>query len=342
MAVGDGAKIAVNSYIAVGKESAWGTYASATTAVEALSCSFKTEIDSMKLDQIGGNRGFSHRVTLGRKVGGSLEQYLHPQESVLMVANALGGHIVTSSTTTSANVHSLTAGNFDTTPSIGLSFNVRKGETHVWRYSGGRVNTMKITGKVGEPIQASYEFLFKDSTQLTDDIASTLSISSVRPFTFVGGVFRYSSTEVLAATTTAQEPIQSFELSIKNNIKSDSDARSLGTALVDVLPPTRREVELKIQNRFDTTTTYSRFIQATQGSVELYFTGDYISGTAGPVYAMTIRLPKVFNKTGDTEISGPGDILKTDIEFDCLLDAPGITTTTRDIGVTFVNNTAAY
>lgn len=341
MAVGSDAKVGVDSYVALSKEGTFGTYASATTAVEAISCSFITEIESKKLDGIGYNRGFSHRVTLGKSVAGAIESYLHPQESVLMIAAALGGPLVsTVGNTTTVYSHSITAGNFNTTTAIKqLSFNVRKGDTHTWRYTGGRVNSMKLNAKVGEPIMLSAEFVFKDSTQQSDDISAILSISSVNPFTFANGVFRYATTEVLAATTTSVEPIQEFELSIKNNIKSDQSARSLGTITVDVLPVTRREVELKINNRFDTTTTYNRFIQATQGSVELFLQGAAID--ASNFYEMTIRLPKVYAKTGDTEISGAQDVLTTEISYDVILDNPS-TSTGKDIGITFKNNVTAY
>jgi len=341
MAVGGDAKVGLNSYVAVGKESTWGTYASATSAVEAISCTFRTDIESMKLDQIGFNRGYSHRVTLGKTVGGTLEQYLHPQESVLLIANALGGHIVSTTTTTSANVHSVTAGNFDTQPSIGLSFNIRKGDTHTFRYQGGRCNVLKLSGAVGEPIKASYEFIFRDSTQVSDDIATSLSISTITPFTFAQGFFRYAATTTSLDTSTANEPIQSFELTINNNLKSEEEARSLGTTTLDVLPATRREIELKVNQRWDTTTTLQRFLQATQGAIDLFFDGAFISGTSGPNYYMYVRMPKVFNKTGDTEIAGADEILTTEISYDVLLDNPA-TTTGRDIGVTFRNNVSAY
>src|SRR5688572_8047462 len=113
MAIGDEAKVGVNSYVALGKESTFGTYASATTAIEALSCTFRTDIESIKLDTFGPSRDYMKRVQTNKAVGGALEQYLHPQESVLIIAAALGGGIGTSSLT-SAATHSITAGNFDT------------------------------------------------------------------------------------------------------------------------------------------------------------------------------------------------------------------------------------
>lgn len=336
MAVGGSSYEAVRSYVALGKESTFGSYASATTAVEAISCNIKTEIESQKLDQIGVNRGFSHRVTLGKNVAGALEQYLHPQESLLLLANALGGPIVSTSVTGGAT-HSISAGNYDTSTAINsLSFNVRKGQSQTFHYLGGKVNNLKIVGKVGEPVQLTAELIFRDSTLLADDIQGILSISSVVPYTFAQGLFKYGVTE----GSLSVEPIQSFELTVANNIVSGEDARSLGTVTVDILPATRRSIELKVTNRWDTSTTYNRFISATQGAIELAFVGSAI--TAEHNYEMTIRLPKVYNNAGDTEITGGEEILKTEIAYDVLLDGNPATSTARDIGVTVKNNIAAY
>lgn len=342
MAVGGSSKEAVRSYVVLGKESSFGTYASATTAVEAISCNIRTDVETEKLDQIGINRGFSHRVTLGKNVQGTFEQYLHPIDSVLLVANALGGPLVSNAgNTTTVFAHSISAGNYDTTTAINsLSFNIRKGQTDTFRYMGGKVDKLKLSGKVGEPLMLSADLVFKDSTLQSDDISANLSISAVVPYTFAGGVFRYSSTEAAAATTASNEPIQSFELTISNNIVSDDNARSLGTITVDVLPATRREIEFKVTNRWDTTTTYNRFIQATQGAAELFISGPAID--AGNNYEMTIRLPQIYNVTGDTEISGADEVLSTEITFDVIVSGNPATTTSRDIGVTVKNNVTAY
>lgn len=340
MAVGGDSRAAVRSYLAVGKETTFGTYASATTAVSFVSSSFRTDVDTQKLDEIGINRGYIKRVTLGKNVQGSLETFFHPEESALILAAALGGPIVSTASTT-AIYHSITAGNFDTTTAIrSLSFNFRKGESDVFHYQGGRINSLKLTGNVGEPVNMEVEFIFKDSTLLSDDIANSITYSTVAPFTFVNGAFRYNSSETAAATSTSNEPIQSFELTINNNVISDENARSLGTSLVDILPVTRREVEFKVNNRWDTTTTFNRFIQATQGAIELNFAAGSITATDG--YRAIIRMPKVYNVTGDTEIGGSDEILTSEITFDVIVDGNPNTLTSRELGVTLVNATAGY
>jgi len=339
MAVGDEAKPIVQSYVALSKETTFGTYASATTAVETLSLSFKETIVSEKLDAISTNRGFSKRVQLDKEVAGSLEQHFHPEQSVLLLAAGLGGGISSNSLTSAAD-HTLTSGNFDT-DAASLSFNVRKGPdaSGIFRYTGGRINNLKIAGNVSELIVMSADFMFKDATNQSDDVSSILSVTSVSPFTYVNGVYRYADTAANAATTTAEEAIMGFELNINNNLKSDADARELGSRVVSQLPATRREVTFKITQRYDTTTSFDRYRQATQGAVELKFTGETI--TAEYNYEATISLPKVFLNTNDPELSGPGDILKSDIEFDVLVDNPN-TSTGKDVVITVRNGTSAY
>jgi len=339
MAIGDEAQAVVQSYIAVGKEATFGTYASATTAIEAISCSFRVDIASQKLETLHINRGRAKRVQLDKEVKGTLEQFLHPHESVLMVANAMGGGIGSSSLT-GAFLHSITAGNFNTSPAS-LSFQVRKGSsnTQAFNYSGGRCNSMQLAATVGEPVKATYEMIFKDATLTSDGNSTIFSISSVLPFVYTGGVFRYAATETLAATTTVEEPIQSFELTISNNLKSDKDARKLGTNVLTVLPATSRGVELKTTFRFDTTTSFNRFIQATQGAIEIVLSGDSI--TTEFTHQMTIRLPKVFANSPDPELKGVNDILMSDLNWDVVVDSPS-TSTGKDIGITIRNNTASY
>ena len=346
MAVGDQANPTLYSYVAVGKEATFGTYASATTAIEALACNIMTTQKNQKIDAMFVSRGFSKIVFLEKEVKGTLEQYLHPQESVLLLANALAGQI-SSTAATNSTLHSISAGNF-TNSIASLSFNVRKGNAAgnglanaiTWRYNGGRCNTLKIVGEVGQPIKCTYDFIFQDSTQQTDDISGILSLSSVLPFTFVNGEFRYGSSEGAVST----ESVQHFELTINNNIKSDKDVRTLGTNTVMLLPAMKREISLKTTSRFDTTTSWQRFVQHTAGAIELYFSGAAIvanTTVSEYFFTMNIRLPNVYQLSGDAPLKGPKDILQLDTDWAVLLDNPS-TTTGRDIGLTIRNSTASY
>ncbi len=338
MAIGEGAQIAARSYVAFSKETTFGTYASATTAVEVISSSVKTEIESVKLETLNTNRGMSKRVQTNKNVGGSIEMFLQSQESVLLMATALGGGINSTAESGASVVHTLSAGNFDTSPAS-LSFNIRKGDEHTWRYTGGRINVLTIIGTVGEPIQITAEMVFKDSTQQSDDISAILSISSLVPYVYHQTQFIYAATPG-SLTTTNAEPIQSFELVINNNIVSDAAARQLGSNVPGVLPPTSRTIEFKITQRFDTTTAYDRFIQATQGAIRIQMDGPSLSTNLS--HQIIIDMPKVFvSNAPDPELGGTGDIIQSEIGFDVLVDNPN-TTTGKDIVITVRNDVASY
>lgn len=337
---GSSYQAAIESYVAFFKESAFGTYpvtaATGATFIEFMSNSFKTEIESKRLETLG-HRSFVKRVQLNKNVGGSLETYLHPTESVVPFANAMGGAITTSSLT-GAYTHSISAGHMNTTTAINsISFNVKKGDT-TFEYVGGRVNTMKISAKINEPISVSYDFVFKDSTQGSFDQSAAMTLSTVLPFTFANGVFRYAATESAAATTTAEEPVIGFELTINNQLVTDETGRQLGSNVLSVLPPTRKSIELTTSQRFDTTTAYSRFIQATIGSIELKFVGASI--TAEHNNEMTIRLPKVQNNTPDPELGSPTEILVSEMAWDVIADTG--TSAGKEIGLTVKNAVASY
>ena len=128
-------------------------------------------------------------------------------------------------------------------------------------------------------------------------------------------------------------------MTINNNLESGAPARELGSNVLTVLPAKRREIEFKITQRFDTSTTFDRFIQATQGAAELFFSGESI--TAEHNHEMTIRMPKLFNNTPEPELGGPDEILSSEITFDVLNNDPN-TTTGRAIGLTVQNATISY
>ena len=141
MAIGQDYEMGVVSYVALFKETTYGTYPSTAetnaSTLEPLSIGFKTEIESQKLDQISRNRGNTKRVQLNKNVSGTLEQFLHPEESVLLIATTLGGGIASGSLS-GAYVHSLTAGDFDTSPGV---------HCHRGRHRQDRQDPITISGR---------------------------------------------------------------------------------------------------------------------------------------------------------------------------------------------------
>ena len=340
MPVGDIGKTGARSALAFRQETTYGTFALTTTAIHAFvptSVNFLTKFDGRKLDQLAVQRGYGRFVQLNKMVEGSVEGYLHPDEGTLhFLTNALGGRL-TFNSLTSAGDHSITTGNFSASDTmLSLSFWVQKGDEQSFRYTGGVINNLKISAAVGEPVTISLDVVFQDSSISTaDTLTTSLSFSTQPPFTFVDGTFRYDATEGSLTSTVAEE-IQSFELEINNNLVVDSGARELGSRVFSRRPPAgRREVKFKIKQRFDTSTTFNRFVQATQGAAQLFFRGASIS--AEFFRDLTITMPNVRNITGDVEIGGANEVLEAEIEYAVLVSGNLATSTSREIGCTLRN-----
>lgn len=328
MAVGGSALLGAFSYIAVGRETTQGTYNTATAALDVLNASIKTTKDVQTLEQIETSRTYSQQISLSKTIEGEFEFYMYPQIDAInyILQNAFGG-TVTSATATGETVgggsftHIFSVGNMDQSyPSLCL--NVRKGTSAggmVFEYWGVRVNTLTFSSEVDAPLKCGLSVVAMDSTQTSNDVASALSINSFTALTFVDGRVSVEATYA-SLTSSSIWHVESFELSINNNLKSDSGSRRIGSDALDVLPAGVMSFELKTVIRFDTTTAYDAMINETQLAMEIEFAGSTFSGS---VLAPTVLLemPKVFIRdAGDPEIGGPDEVLKSEVIWNVLRD----------------------
>jgi hypothetical protein len=305
MTVGQGGIAGAHSYFAVFQEHVFGSMTSTGgsngTAFEPISFGVKTEIESQKLDTLSRDRGYSKRVQLNKKVGGGFEAFLHPIDSARFLINSLGGTVTSALASTGVYIHSISTGNFSTTALASLSIKSRLGTGHYRQYKGGRVNQLTISAGIGEPVKMSVEMIFQDMTiTTTDAIEGTLSLSAIMPFTFDGVNFIYAATTA-SLTTTNKEYIESFELTVNNNLE---EARALGQITLLDSPPKRREIGLKFTQRFDTTSAWDRVTSGTTSAVEIRIQGASLSSSQ--THQLSIILPKVYFNTGDPEIGSNG------------------------------------
>lgn len=340
MTIGQDGFVAANSYFAAFKEGSFGsvtglTAATNATAFEPTSWGIKQEIEPLMLDSMANNRGMVIRAQGNKTVAGTMEQWLHAEESAIFLIMAMGGAVVSAAGSSGSNTHSITAGNMDATLP-GISIKASKGGKGFVRYYGGRVNQLTISGNIGEPIKMSADMIFQDSTMIgSGDISANLSLSTIAPFIFTGGNFIYAASTG-SLTTTNKEFTEAFELTINNNLE---EARALGQNTVVSLPPKRREIGLKITQRFDTLSAYNRFIAATFSAVRLQMDG--ASLTSDDNRLLQIDMPKVYVNSPDPTLDAAGDIIRQEFEMDVVIDTP-LTTTGKDIAMTLMNSVADY
>jgi hypothetical protein len=345
MAVGGGkAQLGYQSALSVGEETAFGTYVTGTTFVEFNSESMKVEREEKKLESINTSRSFTKRVIMNESIGGTIDCDLQPAADGIMyiIKQALGGTSSNSTESATQYLHTFYGGDMESNKGTssaddvkGLSIGVRKGDdglNSTWELAGCRVSQLTIKGEIGEPVKISAEIIGKTAS-VTNSIG-VVSYSDVIPLIFTNVKV---DTGVTISAASTEEIFTAFELTINNNL--DGDQRQLGSRNITVLPPGKRDVSLKLNQRFDTMTNYNRFVGNTKTAIEI--TCDSlvtVGATAGDTtYSAIIRIPAGYFNSNQPEVGG-NDVLTHEVEISGIQD----TTSSYDVQIDVRNGTANY
>lgn len=349
MADGQNANVGFNSYIAIGRELTFKTYATCTAGLDFLSSSFKTLVEQKTIESISTKRTFADRISLSKSVEGEVEFYMGADSnaSQYILHNAFGGGSVTSASasgdTAGAGVmdHTFEIRNFDSSYT-GLSFNHRKGDStngKVFEYSGGRVGELTLSGEVDDALMANASMVFCDSTSTSNDVSGVMTVTGQTPLSFAN--MRLSMEGTFASLTSSSFwHVQSFEWGINNSLKSDSDSRRIGSNVLDVLPPGVAQFTLNFSMRFDTLTAYNAMINETVFAAQLQFQGPTLTGSTLR-QRMTINMPRVYiQDAGDPEVGGPDEIIKAEVS--CLVLRDDSSAAGYAVQAVTRNQTASY
>lgn len=329
MSDGQNANVGLFSYLAIGVETTFKTYNTATAGLEFLSFSMKTMQETKILEQISTSRTYSERIALSKTVEGDLEFYAAADSDACqrILQNAMGGGTIVTATATGDTAgagvleHTYSVNNFDTTYTS-LCLNARKGDStngKSWGYNGVRVGELTLSGEVDEALKASVSMVACDSTTTITDVSSNFPNIVQTPLSFSN--MRLSVEGTFASlTASAFWHVQSFEWGVNNNLKSDSDSRRIGSNILDVLPPGVAAFTFNFSMRFDTLTAYNAMLGETRLAAQLSFTGSTYTGS-NLRREIAIDMPTIYiSDAGDPEIGGPDEILKSDITCVVLRD----------------------
>ena len=183
-----------------------------------------------------------------------------------------------------------------------LSVAVRKGSTDTWENSFCRVNNLTISGEVGGHCVVSAELIGISTTAHTSIGAVAVSYSTVNPVVFDGITIQTGD----SISNISAEYFQSFELSIANNL--DDNARNLGSRNRQHIPVGMREVTLTLNQRYDTLTSYNRFIQNTLTAIQIKLDSGKTITSGETTYSMYIDIPEAYYNSSQPEVGG-ADVL---------------------------------
>ena len=319
---GSGSNISAFSYIAVGREAAYGTYVTSTSGIDFLSGAIKTTKEGKILEEIQRSRTQYSRLSLSKKVEGEIELYYRPDSTACgyFLENAFGGSVTSTELTTGASYsHEFNIGSMDLT-NTALSINARKGDDtngNVFEYTGARINELSFSAELDDALKMSLALICKDSTQTANDVEDALTISAQEVFSFVGGRFSIAATEA-SLTSTSYWHVQNIDFKLANNLKADNDSRRIGSDVLEICPVGIASMELGVGMRYDTITAYDAMMDGTVLAGEFEFEGDTLTGSSIRK-SLTLTFPRIYvNDAGDPEIGGPDEILKSDVSFHVL------------------------
>lgn len=330
MAVGQGVLMGDLSYITIGREVTYGTYVTATAALNFMSASMKATKELKILEEIQTSRTNSNSIRLSKTVEGEIQAYFSPVNLACnyLLHNAFGGGPVTSATATgdtsgaSTFTHTVSIANFDTTYSS-LCMSMRKGQAtdgKLFDYSGIRVNEFSLNAEIDEALMFTASLIAKDVTAGGVDLSSATSSTVTQvPLNFTEGRFSVE-TSTAGLTSTSIWHVQSMEFKISNNLNSDTSSRRIGSDVLQVLPAGLAQFELKATIRFDTTTAYDAMMNNTRLAAEFEFQGPTMSGSTLR-QGIKLTMPYVLiMDAGDPEIGGPNEPLTSEVSFAILRD----------------------
>ncbi len=285
------------------------TFVTSTNFLPFNSESIKREIEESKLPQIRNSRDYHKRVLTNESVGGAIECDLDASSDAIMylLKSAMGG--TASVAVVSAAVsftHTLSLGDMETNGASagsalmrGVSIATRKGSTDTFDNSFCRVNNFTISGEVGSPVTVSFEILGQSQTTSATMGVGAVSFSTVVPVVFDGVTIQTGD----SITNISAEYFTSFEFSLNNNI--DDGQRSLGSRTRTQLPPGMRDISLNLGQRYDTLTSFNRFIENTMTAIQIKLDSKQTITSGATTYSMYIDLPETYFNSNQPETGGP-------------------------------------
>jgi len=299
------AKNGFQSFIGLGKESSFGSQVAPTNFIEFNSESIMKEINRIMSAGIRNSASASRYKNGAVSVGGDIEAEL-PYSGLELLLLVTFGKVTTSNVDGNVYQHIFEPVN---NISDSLSIEVNRGGIP-FRYAGCKVNEFSISSELDAIPIATFGILGQEEyidTDISPAAASEPTYPDNELSVFVEGVFKIDTVEA---------EVMSFEVTNANNLKDDK--RRLGKASRIKIPRNDlREVTGTMHVEFDDLTHYQKFVNGTEASLELKFTGSLIEATYNR--EILIELPRVIYN-GETPQVGGREIIENDIPFTAIYD----------------------
>ena len=284
-----------NGYIGIGQESTFGSGATITDYVEALSESLSAEFDRYDLKNIIGTLAPPDDEAGVLRVGGDVSFPVNPANVGRFlqgfffsnqVTTVLSGFLFTNRFTSTSSTHNAT--------SILPSYEVEvfRDVTSAQRYTGCVMNTFQLNVQPNNALAMTVGMIGRD-TALKAKSTPTFPGSPAKPFTF--------DTASLSLGGSATTLIETLNIEGNNNLHG-IPALNLSKRIAKVRRAGHQEINISGVIDFEDTTEYLKFLNQTEQSMKL-------SVTKADSFQMVVDLPRVVYTAFPMGISGRDRLL---------------------------------
>jgi hypothetical protein len=196
------AQMGTGAQVAIGKESAWGTPVADTVLLNFTSESIALNAKKQEEESLLATKAKAALDLVGLGVSGDVSLILKPENAGFIMKAALGG-TDTVTNPSGQQLHTIIAQTASVVlPSYTVFVNRKQA---VKKYSGMKVDTLKLSAKVGDYVRAVLGFIGKDEATGT---ITTTTVPSLKSYKMIGGTFTLGATAL---------DITSFALDYANN-----------------------------------------------------------------------------------------------------------------------------
>jgi hypothetical protein len=287
--MGTGAKVAI------GKESVWGI-----PVADTMLLNFTSEgvaVDAKKSDEesLLATKAKSALDLTSLAVGGDVSMVLKPENAGFLIKAALGG-TDTVVAVTGQQQHTIIA---QTASSALPSYTVFVDRKQaIKKYSGMKVDSLKLSAKAGDYCKATVSFKGKD--EATGTITSTTA-PSLKAYKFIGGTFTLGGQAL---------DITSFEFQYDNNLDSGIQTNTSGVYFTEPIHGTRKigfSIDMPYETNSETIRNTNYLTETLLGTAVFHIESPSIIATTYK-YRMDITLNNVAITGAKVNVGGSGII----------------------------------
>lgn len=269
--------IGAMGFLALGKESTWGTAVVVTDYAELLSESLALTIDRFEIKNIAALYTEADDMAGIRRIAGDVSMPVFPEVLLPVLTGIFGVASVSAAGTMYANKFTTPIADYASgLPTMPFTFEVYRDTTSSFLFSGAVMNSLQFEVAPNQELRATINCIAK-SVAVSSKTSPTFVSSPVEPFAF--------DTCSISIGGTGTALVEALTININNQLEG-IPALNATTAVAKIRRTGPQMVTISGTMDFSNLTEFNNFINQTEQAISVHF-------TRNNSFQMTVDLPRV-------------------------------------------------